>query len=142
MSIGIINQTIRYMCAEISAEPPHSSNWSHMPETQLLHEVAVCVCGSQMLFELALAIADRLRDEGLLQPDAVAEGFVVLESRMISALASPVCVALSDGNRKTHRPRFKNRLASLLASTMQGIYGRLLIHFQIWAISGRVHVEI
>lgn len=126
MSIEFINQTIRHMCSEISAEPVPRSSWKSMSEAELLHEVAVCVCGSQMLFELAVAIADRLRDDTLLQPAAVKGGFQDLEGRMLASLSRPVGVPLPDGSLKNYRPRFKNRLASLLTSTMHGLYGRSL----------------
>jgi len=124
MSIEFINKTIRHMCSEISAEPMLQSGWKSMSEAELLHEVAVCVCGSQMLFELAVAIADRLRDDALLRPEAVKDGLQNLEGRMLASLSQPVDVHLPDGSRKIYRPRFKNRLASLLASTMHGLYGR------------------
>ncbi|MGY6268641.1 8-oxoguanine DNA glycosylase [Achromobacter denitrificans] len=124
MSIKAINQTIRHMCDEISGTPSLPMIWTDMSESKLLYEVAVCVCGSQMLFESSLAIADRLRHDGILSPDSAVEGAGILEERMVSALASPVWVTLPDGSRKSYRPRFKHRLASLLASTMQGIYCR------------------
>lgn len=124
MSIRAIDQTIRHMCTEFSAELPHASVWEELTEAELLYEVAVCVCGSQMLFELAIAIADRLRNLELLEPEAVAGGLDALEARLADALALPVNVTLQNGIQKSLRPRFKNRLPALLASTMHGIYGQ------------------
>lgn len=124
MSILAINQTIRHMCSEISAEPVPSVGWRSMTEIELLHEMAVCVAGSQMRFELAVAIADRLREDALLQPSAATKGMQVLEGRVLNSLDDPVNVPMPDGTYKSYRPRFKNRLASLLASTMHGIYAQ------------------
>lgn len=124
MSIFAINHTIRHMCSEISAAPAPSGGWRSMTEAELLHEMAVCVAGSQMRFEVAVAIADRLRDNALLQPSAAKKGLQVLEDHLLASLDEPVTVPMPDGTCRLHRPRFKNRLASLLASTMHGIYAQ------------------
>lgn len=95
-----------------------------MTEAELLHEMAVCVAGSQMRFEVAVAIADRLRDDALLQPSATKKGIQILEDQLLASLDEPVMVSMPDGTCRRHRPRFKQRLASLLASTMHGIYAQ------------------
>lgn len=122
VSILAINQTIRHMCSEISADLVPPVSWRSMTETELLHEMAVCVAGSQMRFEFAVAIADRLRDDSLLKPSAAKKG--ILEGHVLASLDKPIDVPMPDGTTKSYRPRFKNRLASLLASTMHGIYAQ------------------
>lgn len=124
MSIFAINHTILHICSEISAAPAPSGDWRSMTESELLHEMAMCVAGSQMRFEVAVAIADRLRDDALLQPIAAKKGSQVLEDHLLASLQEPVTVPMPDGTCRIHRPRFKNRLASLLASTMHGIYAQ------------------
>lgn len=124
MSIFAINQTIRHMCSEISADSVQLVGWRPLTETELLHEMAICVAGSQMRFELAVAIADRLRDDALLRPSAAKKGMRVLEDHVLASLDEPVDVPMPDGTFKSYRPRFKNRLALLLASTMHGIYAQ------------------
>src|SRR5262245_25835030 len=99
------------MCEEIAAQASPQRGWRQMSEEELLHEVAICVCGSQMLFELAVATADHLRDRGLLRPDAIRAGAAALERRMVIELSTPVSVSTPDGPLRQIRPRFKNRLA-------------------------------
>lgn len=124
MSIFAINHAIRHMCSEISADPYPPGGWRSMTEAELLHEMAVCVAGSQMRFEVAIAIADRLRDDALLQPKATKKGLQILEDHLRASLDELITVPVPDGTFRLHRPRFKNRLSSLLASTMHGIYAQ------------------
>lgn len=124
VNILAINQTIRHICSEISVDLGKSVGWRSMTEADLLHEMAVCVAGSQMRFEFAVAIADRLRDDGLLLPSAAKNGMQALKDLARASLDKPVDVPMPDGTSKSYRPRFKNRLASLLASTMHGIYAQ------------------
>jgi N-glycosylase/DNA lyase len=68
MTVDIINQTIRAMCLEIKTQASATRNWQLMKEEEFLYEAAICIFGSQMVFEVAVATADRLRERKLLQP--------------------------------------------------------------------------
>ena len=68
MTVDIINQTIRAMCLEVETQASAAQNWQQMAEEEFLYEAAICIFGSQMVFEMAVATADRLREKKLLQP--------------------------------------------------------------------------
>ena len=124
MTVDIINQTIREMCLEIKTQASATQDWQLMAEEQLLYEAAICIFGSQMVFEMAVATADRLRERELLQPEAGGRSIQAIEREIVESLADPLLVPARDGSQRYVRPRFKNRLASLLAKTIVGIYGQ------------------
>lgn len=124
MTVDIINQTIRAMCLEVETHASAAQNWQQMPEEEFLYEAAICVFGSQMVFEMAVATADRLREKKLLQPAACGRSVQVIERKVIAALSDPLPIPVCNGAQRWVRPRFKNRLASLLARTIIEIYGQ------------------
>ncbi len=124
MTVAIINQTIRAMCQEVKAQGSAMQNWKLMAEEELLYEAAVCIFGSQILFEVAVATADRLREQGLLRLGSHSRSTKRVERKIIEALANPLHITKDDGSQRWVRPRFKNRLASLLATSIAEIYGR------------------
>lgn len=126
MTVSIINQTIRAMCIEVKAQASPAQNWQLMGEGELLYEVAICIFGSQMVFETALATADRLRERKLLRPAPRGRSIQAIQREFVDALSDPLCISSSDGTKRWVRPRFKNRQASLLARTTVEIYGRSL----------------
>lgn len=124
MKVKVINQTIRKMCIEIKAQGRGLQNWQLLTEEELLYEAAVCVIGSQMKFESAVAIADRLRDTYLLRPQRYGFDCATLEISIVNVLSEPVAVLDNNGATRCVRPRFKNRIASLLTLTISEIYGK------------------
>lgn len=124
MTVAIINQTIRAMCLEVKAQASAMQNWQLMAEEELLYEAAFCIFGSQMVFEMAVATADRLRERKLLQPPPRSRSVGAIERKVIDALSDPLPIPMGDGTQRWVRPRFKNRLASLLATTITQIYGQ------------------
>lgn len=124
MTVAIINRAIRAVCLEVEAQEPPVRDWRLMTEDELLYEVAVCIIGSQMLFEMAVATADRLRERKLLRPLTASSSERVFERKIVAALSDPLFVSSNDGTVRWVRPRFKNRVASLLGTTMSEIYGR------------------
>lgn len=124
MTVDIINQTIRAMCLEVEAQASATQNWQLMAEEEFLYEAAICIFGSQMVFEMAVATADRLREKKLLQPASRSRSVQVIERKVVEALADPLPISAYDGTQRWVRPRFKNRLASLLAKTTVEIYGQ------------------
>lgn len=124
MTVDIINQTIRAMCLEIKTHASATQNWQLMTEDEFLYEAAICIFGSQMVFEIAVATADRLQERKLLQPAPRRRSVQTIEREVVEALADPLPVPASDGTQRWVRPRFKNRQASLLAKTIVEIYGQ------------------
>lgn len=123
MDVAIINRTIRAMCHEVKAQSGALPDWHRLSEEELLYEAAVCIFGSQLVFEMAVATADRLRETGLLRPRSFRADRIAFESRAVDALSEPLAMAGKDGAVRYARPRFKNRMASLLATTVEEIYG-------------------
>lgn len=124
MTITIINKTIRTICQELMRQRSQSRNWYMMTEEELLYEVSICIFGSQMLFEMAVAMADRLREWKLLQPTSHATTPKAIWQCFVCALSDPLPIINSDGVKLMLKPRFKKRLAFLLATTIKEIYGQ------------------
>lgn len=124
MTVAIINQTIRAMCSEVQAQVSIARNWKLMAEEELLYEVAVCIFSSQMVFEMAVATANRLRERRLLFAALGRRGAVTIERKVVDALSDPLRIQSGDRTERWVRPRFKNRLASLVAITIAEVYGQ------------------
>lgn len=124
MTVNIINQTIQAMCLEVETQASAVQNWQLMAEEEFLYEAAICIFGSQMVFEMAVATANRLREKKLLQPAPRGRSVQAIERKVVEALSDPLPVPACDGTERRVRPRFKNRLASLLAKTIVEIYGQ------------------
>lgn len=122
MNAEIINRTIDAMCSEIKAQCSSTPDWRTLTEDEMLYEAAICIFGSQMQFEMAVATADRLRERGLLFSRQLA-GLTDCRVQILEALRQPLSVPGKDGCGRTVMPRFRNRLASLLASTVKEMYG-------------------
>jgi len=69
---------------------------------------------SQMVFEVAEAAAQRIKDRGLLKATTSKD----YEQRLATILGEPLAIE-RDGKIRHARPRFKNRLASLLSTTVE-----------------------
>lgn len=129
MTISIINQVIRAMCKEVELRESPINDWQTMSEEDLLYEAAICIFSSQSVFEVAVAMADSLRQKKMLQPTAHEKTINEIEDCFKYALSNPVSVMGKNGGQKWVKPRFKNRHASLLATTITEIYGQsLTIH--------------
>jgi N-glycosylase/DNA lyase len=113
MKILAVDKTIRRLCVEVQSERRDLQCWSSRTEEDLLYEACVCMFSSQMVFELAEATAQRLRDFELLRTN----NLIDYEQRISIALSDPLTIYQRGQTRKV-RPRFKNRLASLLATTV------------------------
>lgn len=123
MNAEIINRTIDAMCSEIKAYSASTRDWRLLTEDEMLYEAAICIFGSQMQFEMAVAAADRLRERGLLFSKKLA-GLTDCEPQILDALSQPLSVPGKNSEVRTVMLRFRNRLASLLAATVTEIYGK------------------
>lgn len=124
LNLLAINRTIQEMCAEVVALCDIKLDWRDLTEEQLLYEAAVCMFSSQMVFEVAEAAAKTILEHGLLRRDFLATNIQDYESQLVVYLTKPLAVTSAAGKSRQVRPRFKNRLASLLVSTIQDIHGR------------------
>jgi len=113
MNMIAINRTIRALCTEVKGSDREILDWQLRTEEELLHEACVCMFSSQMVFEVAEAAAQRIKDRGLLHAMTSDD----YEQRLIVVLGEPLAIE-RDGNIRHVRPRFKNRLASLLSTTV------------------------
>lgn len=124
MNIQVINRAIREMCSEVTAVSEPNTDWHVLTEEYLLYEATVCMFSSQMVFEVAEAMANKILEHGLLKCHCHSVNIRNFESQVVSILSEPLTVIGARGENRLVRPRFKNRLASLLASTVQDIYGQ------------------
>jgi len=104
---------IRAVCAEVSDSALGVRDVHLRTEEELLYEACVCMFSSQMVFEVAEAAARRLKDRGLLRATRIDE----YEQHLALALYEPLTIE-QGGKIRQARPRFRNRLASLLATTV------------------------
>lgn len=117
MSLTAVNNTIRALCVEVDSLSECVPNWRSLSEDQLLYEATVCILGSQTMFETAVAAADRLKSFGLLSWKKISSLSFEYEERIVNALSSPVAINI-DGKNRFVLPRFRNRFASMLATTV------------------------
>lgn len=113
MSMTAVDRTIRALCVEVNNSDQAVPDWQLYSEEELLHEACVCMFSSQTVFEIAEAAARHIKGLGLLRATR-AENY---EERLALALSEPLTVVHGGKTRKV-RPRFRNRLASLLATTV------------------------
>lgn len=113
MNMIAVDRTIRVLCADVKDSDRGIRDWQLHTEEELLYEACVCMFSSQMVFEVAEAAAQCIKDLGLLRAMKPAD----YEQRLSAALSEPLAVERGGAIRHV-RPRFKNRLASLLATTV------------------------
>lgn len=113
MDISLLETAIREMCHEVESRPSGATDWRALSEAQLVYEAMVCIAGSQTRYEVAMAMAERLRDLGLceVRPRFDRDSYF---QTVLAALEQPVFVTGASDNGRTARIRFRNRLARLL----------------------------
>lgn len=117
MNMTAVDRTIRVLCAEVRRNDRGVRDWNLRTEEELLHEACVCMFSSQMVFEVAEAAAELIRDRGLLRVSRYKGSGAEYERCLCAALSEPLAIE-RDGKVRHVRPRFRNRLASLLATTL------------------------
>lgn len=120
MITAALDHVIRGMCAELNTSTA-TLDWRTLREDELLFEAAVCIVGSQMVYEMALEVVRRLKALELLDPGACPNE--TWKKRVVIALDMPVQF-ITNGRSRTSKPRFKNRIAYLLSATLSNVYGR------------------
>ncbi len=139
MKVIAVNRTISALCTVVKGSARDVLDWRLRTEEELLHEACICMFSSQMVFELAEAAAQRIKDRGLLQATTLED----YEQRLLAVLGEPVAIE-RDGKIRHARPRFKNRLASLLSTTVNTmrIHGQSLRDTLLSASSAREAREL
>lgn len=123
MNMSAIDRTISVLCAEVKNSDRGSYDWQLRLEEELLHEMAVCMFSSQMIFEVAEAAASRISDHGLFGTHWQANDCSDYEMNLVAALSETLTVEWN-GKVRHVLPRFRNRLASLLATTITTMHGQ------------------
>jgi len=122
MKLEALDYAIRAMCGEVADSNRQAISWKKLSEEELLYEVAVCVFSSQMVFEVAVAAVDRLKQNRLLCVACMPSDIFHYQSIVRQALEEPLDVVVNSKRRKLF-PRFRNRISALLARTVDNIYG-------------------
>lgn len=121
MNLVVLNRAIKQLCKDVEELNSCPKDWTKLSEEMLFYEVGVCTFSSQMLFDLAVAMADRLKDQGLFQKASVTEDFEQYRKRLKNAFVKPIELWTNNTKRKV-MPRLRNRLPALLLATAQTIY--------------------
>ncbi len=122
ITLAAINQTIRVLCEEVQERVQKEVDWLSLSEEALFYEIAVCIYGSQMLYEHALVLADYSRSHGMFSRTAFNLGFDLYRKKLSYLFSRPIAIA-EKGKMREIMPRFRNRLPKLLSDTAQNIYG-------------------
>lgn len=124
MNLIAINFTIQALCEEMINLEKTNISWQNCTEDELLYEVAFCIFSSQMLYEVAIAAADRLRGLHLLSHDRLDLLFLdsMYEEMVRGAFVDPLHIEVN-GVERMVKLRFRNRLSALLTGTIKNIYG-------------------
>lgn len=131
ININILNKTITDLCRQVARGRDTVTDWKKLTEEELFFEIAICIIGSQMVYEHSLAIANKLKETGLFRETT---SFTEAEyhQQLYTVLSKSVSVETSNGHRKIY-PRFKNRLATLVSNTVNNIYRNGLSLYDILA---------
>lgn len=118
-----LDDVIQSVCREVTTTESKNGyqHWKTLTEGDLLFDATVCIIGSQTIYELSVAIAEHLRNEGLVSPNV--KPTLRWGNKIVNALGEKL--EYSVGNDiKMARPRFPNRIANLIAGTLKNVYGK------------------
>jgi N-glycosylase/DNA lyase len=115
-----LDRVIRSMCAEIES-PAANLDWQTLREEELLCEAVVCIVGSQMIYEMALEVVQRLKSRELITPWVLPNG--AWRRGVALALNRPLRFMVG-GQPRVSKMRFRNRIAHLLTGTLRNVYGQ------------------
>ena len=117
MNLALVDRVAKSLCSEISKFDRDIGAWRLLTEEHLLREACFCIFSSQMKFEVAEAITSRLETRGLLYAACNGtrnEGY----QESVSASLSEAVTVTRASRQWQQRPRFGNRFASFLLSTI------------------------
>ena len=118
MKNSLIDNTILILCKEISLMPKENVSWKNMSEEDLLFEIAICIFSSQDIFEKAIAMAQKLKDNHIfsnINYNEIEYKIKIILSNTLNYKKNNIIYYF--------KPRFKNRNSKLLTNTIKNIYG-------------------
>jgi N-glycosylase/DNA lyase len=104
------------ICQEVGAQQAIRRDWKELSEDTLFRELAACILGSRVPYEMALAATNQLAEQGLLRFHDDDGGYLL---RVEEALCQP----LSNSEwKRCRRYRFPKTRSKALASTAAAFY--------------------
>ncbi|HNZ32377.1 MAG TPA: hypothetical protein PKJ25_09790 [Smithellaceae bacterium] len=141
INIEALDQTIRKICEEVKCMADEKTEWRNLSEEALLYEVAVCIFGSQMVYEHSIAMVDFIKKKGMLCEAAFTNNYNQYEENLRALLSEPLNIEKNGISRKI-KPRFKNRLSKLLTRTIQNVYGNeITIKYLLNSAANSLHAR-
>lgn len=126
MNLAVINSTILALCEEVDKIDAPINSWQDCSEDELLYEVAFCIFSSQTLYEVSVAATDRLKELNLFRSDSAVKLPVSVYEELVREAFEERLYVKVNGVERMVALRFRNRLSSLLAATVENIYGKKL----------------
>ncbi|HOK67558.1 MAG TPA: hypothetical protein PK054_12225 [Anaerohalosphaeraceae bacterium] len=117
INIGLINETIAAVCQEIAKTSKKKMDWHSLSEVDYVREATICICSSQMRFEIAEAAGNRVAQMESLKQRNFYSSITTLQE-MEKIFDNPFDVNIN-GKARNIRPRFKNRYFFYLSQTFQ-----------------------
>lgn len=125
--MSFLTQSIQALCAQINPLPA-TTNWRELSEENLLKEATLCIFGSQMKFEMAIAMIDKLQEARFFL--SAIKTKKCNDSKITAIINQPITFSYNERLLQS-RPRFSNRLAHCLSQTITSIYGSNLTFHNI-----------
>lgn len=115
----LIESAVRRICQEIHTSSKQSW-WLPASEAELLFELAACILGSQVPYEVALAAAQEIRDAGLLENPTRQYCIPIYEKAIYDTLRKPLYNP--DWAPTGRRYRFAKTRANHISRTVWAVY--------------------
>jgi len=122
LDLPILNRTISNLCQYLGENNFPSCRWESLTDDELFYEATICIIGSQMLYELALALANRLRNRGVLRRDFIEKNYSQHKSVLLKIFSEKIEFVDASGKQRNSFPRFKRRQAKFLSATARQLY--------------------
>jgi len=86
MNVQLINEAIASVCDEIAISSENDCYWDEMSEVDYIREASICICSSQMRFEVAAAAGNKIAQmDALRQENFYLSNSTLLELRDVFA---------------------------------------------------------
>ncbi len=108
MNLNLINEAISQVHDEITKINFNKVNWQNYTEQDFIREAAICICSSQMRYEVALAAGNRIANlNSIKNGNFYSSNDCLFEIQ--SVFTEPLTVNI-EGIQRIIYPRFKNRI--------------------------------
>ncbi len=108
------------VCEQVTASQSKTYHWSELDERELWFELASCILGSQVPYELATAASNHIRSEGLLRLPSPLDDMHEYERKLVDALRMTAFPSPTNLNGQHYR--FPHIRANYLRRTAERIY--------------------